>query len=539
MVALAATIGVLGTLSPSNGPGITVDEYYDVAAGKKLVQTWLRDPLGFFRFETIETTFGPLTRHPPLGRWLLGWAHALVDVRPDEPQSVSVVGGRIAPAVSFGLLIALLGWFTSRAAGPVAGLAAAASVALVPRLFGHAHFATLDMMTALFWIAALFALAEVVEKRGSLAGYLLAGFVWGLALLVKMHGVLLIGPGTVLLAWFLRRRALGPWFVWCASAGVTFFAGWPWLWPEPWTRLREYLGTSTDRAALHVYYLGRVWSDQQVPWHYAWLMFVATMPLGLLVLGALGAWEGRGRWIARPRFAGVALGGVGILIVFSLPGVPVYDGVRLFLMVPALWAFVVGIGVARLAASVQAMWQWGNPRLPDATLAVLLLVQGIGIVALHPFYLSHYSLLVGSLPGAMRLGFEATYWGDAINGTLLRATAQHASGRDVLFAPHLAPFQAAAANVSSAELIEHGVRLVGWDATAPAAAANCRWALVYRRRADLDDAQFVLDFGTVVAESARQGEWLARLYRLPSPAARLYQKWEAEASRPDGNRGVR
>ena len=48
-------------------------------------------------------------------------------------------------------------------------------------------------------------------------------------------------------------------------------------------------------------------------------------------------------------------------------------------------------------------------------LAAFLLVQGYGVVALHPFGLSFYDVLVGGLPGAERLGLELTYWSDPVD----------------------------------------------------------------------------------------------------------------------------
>ena len=39
-----------------------------------------------------------------------------------------------------------------------------------------------------------------------------------------------------------------------------------------------------------------------------------------------------------------------VLLIFSLPGTPVYDGVRLFLMVFPLWAVWVGIGAGWLVS---------------------------------------------------------------------------------------------------------------------------------------------------------------------------------------------
>ena len=516
-----ATVCVLATISPSAGPGITVDEFYDVAAGKRLVHAWQTHHLGFFRFDEIDRTFGPLTRHPPLGRWLLGWTHAMFDPRPENPDLVSVVAGRFAPAVAFGGLVVLLGWTTARVAGNASGAAAAAGVALVPRIFGHAHLATLDTFTALFYVVALVALGEALRRDGHAGWFALAGVAWGLAMLTKLHGLLLFVPCSVVMVWFLRRRVLGPWLVWAFCGAFTFFAGWPWLWPSPLARFREFLGTSTQRTSLHVFYLDRVWQDHAVPWHYPWIMLLVTIPVGLLVLGMIGVVVDRHRWATEPLHALLAAGALWMLVVFSLPGVPVYDGIRLFLMVPAIWAFPVGLGAGWMITEINRR-RLG--RGVCALVPIFILLQGIGIVAMHPFYLSHYSLLLGGLRGAERLGFEATYWGDAVNGRLLESAVTTAPRQDVLFAPHLAPFQAGAVEASSPELALAGTHLVGWNAAAAGSARGCRYALVYRRQADFSGLGFLLDSGVVVDENARQGVWLARLYRLPASAEELFRR---------------
>ena len=122
---------------------------------------------------------------------------------------------------------------------------------------------------------------------------------------------------------------------------------WPWLWRHPIERFGQYLASGSGRQAVHVFYWGQVWADREVPWHYPWVMFFVTVPVGLLV------WAG---WAFGRHFAGATstlpsgrlLAGtmLFVLLVFSCPGVPVYDGVRLFLMVFPLWAIWVGYGEA-------------------------------------------------------------------------------------------------------------------------------------------------------------------------------------------------
>jgi hypothetical protein len=44
---------------------------------------------------------------------------------------------------------------------------------------------------------------------------------------------------------------------------------------------------------------------------------------------------------------------------------------------------------------------------------LLLISEAAILLAYHPFYLSYYGELIGGLRGAVRRGFEATYWGEA------------------------------------------------------------------------------------------------------------------------------
>ena len=307
LIALAALTATLATIAPDgNGPGVTCDELYLVNQGKELVTALRRQGFAFFRPANIDRNFpwtagGPPVQ-APLGHWILGWTHYLFDPKPDAPLALSVTAARIAPAIAFALLILMVGGWTARREGTLAGTFAAAAVALRAALFGHAHLAAFDMFTALFFVAAL--LAVIAAARGGRARHFaLAGVAWGVAMLVRLHGLLLAPPVVVWLVWcFLRPwrqgitaatrrplvqllKCLAAWF----AAGVaTFVAGWPWLWLAPIARFQLYLASGTARQPLHVFYAGHAWLDRNVPWHYPWVMFAVTVPLGLLALGVLG-----------------------------------------------------------------------------------------------------------------------------------------------------------------------------------------------------------------------------------------------------------
>lgn len=518
LIAIAATLAVMGSLSPlQGGPGVTCDEIYDLSCGKRMVWGLERYGTALLTRTRIEEVFAAQTKHPPLGRWMIGLAHSTFDSTPESIEALSILPARFAPALGFGLTVALVGWFAGREFGSLAGWSSALALVLMPRVFAEAHFASLDTWTMLTCTAATFALCWAVERDARWPRVAWAGFVWGLALLTKIQGLMLVVPLGLWLAWRLRARAAYAGPLWIGVGVAVFFAGWPWLWLDPIANLREYLGTATQRLALHCFYAGRVWNDVNVPWHYPWAMTAATVPVGLLVLAGYGSWSRRRELLG----IGSAQLVVGCLLywllLFSVPGVPVYDGVRLFLPAFPLLAICAGWGCA-------AAWQWAELRWPRqsrqriAVAAVFWVTQAIGLVAFHPFQLSYYNLLVGGLRGAERLGFEVTYWGDTIDGALVAEAGKHAraaSSDCLIFAPNLAPYQTVGILLTYPEFQDDALCLEGWDADWPEAIRTYRTLLVYNRRADLAAVEPLLVGATVVAENRRQGVWLARVYELP------------------------
>ncbi|MHC4179245.1 MAG: hypothetical protein ACYSWU_17165, partial [Planctomycetota bacterium] len=371
------------------------------------------------------------------------------------------------------------------------------------------------MFTTLFFVAAVLAVVEAA-RGGRWWGFALAGIVWGLAMLVRLHGLLVLPPVVAWLVWRFRFRAWLPVVAWGTAGMATLFAGWPWLWLAPISHFRHFLASGTGRQAVNVFYAGRVWADHEAPWHYPAVMFAVALPLGLFVLGLLGLWAKRRGWKAEPHLALVTGTWLFVLAVFSWPGVPVYDGVRLFLMAFPLWAVWVGVG---------AKWLVGHAALPSLSLhlrllglALVLLLQARSLIVYHPCQLSHYSLLVGGLWGAERLGFEVSYWGDAVrDDPVLRQAAARSEGQPILLAPHLAPWQATAATVSSRALTQRETWLVGWDPNQRESAADCRYAVIYHRRANLDVIWGSFPGSRVVDQYTIQGVWLARLIELPGP----------------------
>ncbi|WP_337174706.1 glycosyltransferase family 39 protein [Paludisphaera sp.] len=513
---IAGLIAAALTLATLRGPGLTIDEPLDVRPGRDYVALLARAGLGFLDPANVDRLFRDNAEHPPLGRWLLGIASKAFEpfeawLFGPDPTGLYVLSGRVAPALAFAALVALVAAESSRRWGAIAGIAAAWSLVAMPRLFAHAHLAALDTFIAFFWTLALLAAARAVDSRRPLPAMLAAGLLWGLALLTKIHAWFL--PPLVL-AWALTRlkpaRAVAVVSAWFVAGVATFLIGWPWLWHDTVARWSAYLGTGVNRASILVLYFDRVWKDVDLPWHYPWLYFAATVPLLLQACGVAGlarGWRGR----REDPFPALLAGSILLFLALFSTRVPVYDGERLFLPAFPAWAMLIGLGFSRAWA------RWGGRRAGRFALAALMLAQGYGTVSMHPFGLSYYNALTGGLAGADRLGLEATYWGDAVDRVLLDELARRVSpGEIVALAPTLYPGQGIA--TTTAPLVRRESVIRDEDA-----AGSADWVLVSRRRAYLPAAllsRIESGEGELVAARSRQGVNLAELWKFPRDAAR-------------------
>jgi 4-amino-4-deoxy-L-arabinose transferase-like glycosyltransferase len=492
-------------------PGLTIDEPLDVRPGRTYIATLGTMGLRFFDRKVVDRVFRDNAEHPPLGRWLLGLASTLGEpfeilLKGADPTGLYVSSARLAPALAFALLVGVISAESSRRWGRPTGIGAGLSLLLLPRSFAHAHFAALDTFLSLFWTLALLAGARAFEEVRSFRTVMLAGAVWSLALLTKIHAWLLL---PVMAAWALAklpwRAACSALSLWIATGVTLFVTGWPWLWYDTLTRWKIYWGTSVARSSIMVKYFGQVMPDRDVPWHYPWFYFAVTIPVGILLLGVLGLFD---RWRKRSSdpFPWLLTGSIALFLVLFSTRVPVYDGERLFLHVFPAWAMLAGVGFGRLWAL------WGTGRLGPWLIGGLIAAQGYGTLALHPFGLSYYNLLVGGLPGAERLGLELTYWGDAVDGVLLdRLARETQTGESAALAPTLYPGQGIL--TTTRRLVRRDVLLQD-----EAFVTRAEWLIVYRREAYWRPevvARLNSGSGRRVSIRSRQGVWLSALWHFP------------------------
>lgn len=443
LVAFVALFSVVLTLDgagdyPSlfEGPGITLDESFNVQMG---VYQWnaLREyHVALLHPDSVREVFGPGSNynpdHPPLGRVWLGVWHDLskwMFPPADHPSPFVTDCARVGSATAFVLTVFLIGLFATKWYGRTAGIVAAVSLVLMPRVFAHAHLASLETCMNLTYSAAILAVAHwwPVEFNRKRRGWIipaLTGALFGLALLTKMQAIVIPPVVGLWAIWNWRVRAIKPLVLFGLVGVAVFFVGWPWLWLDPLHNFREYFARTTSRAVLNCYYLGQVWHDKDVPWHYPFVMFAVTVPVGLHALGLCGVLSVGRAW-RQPREQLLLAAALFPLVLFALPGVAVYDGERLFLISFPIWAVLIGRGAEIAFRALQqktesGQWRmFASHRARVATVALCLLTQSVGVIVMHPCQLSYYNLLVGGLNGADRLGFERTYWGDSVTRSVL------------------------------------------------------------------------------------------------------------------------
>lgn len=483
---------VLATLDPAGnlpwaaeGPGLTVDESFNVEVGTFLVRAEASYGLAALSVQSQQEIFAQsLNDHPPLGRGCLGLANVLIDavlpVRGGDPRLGTAAAARAAPAVAFALTVLLVGWVVRRWSGDEAGFWAALVLATTPRVFGHAHIASLETFIGLAYAVTVLATAQAWGRKITARRGLACGVLWGLTLLTKIQAVLLPVPVGLWALWYYRGKAIAPLACFAFAGLLTFFVGWPYLWNDPVGHFVEYFGRAGDRITLHVFFAGERYADRTVPVLYAPVMFLLTQPAAWLIGGLTGLWTLRRPAVEetehRRRWRLVAASAVFPVLFFAAPNFATYDGVRLFLVAYPLWACVCGLGLfelrARLCKHVTRLSAARIGGVAGVVAVALLLVQ-------RPLWLSHYNLFVGGTRGAAALGMEPTYWADSLTETFWEEVAAAVpEGEAIAVTPVLHQFQLPYLQGQSTA----GGRLALQPWTPD---TEARYLVAFRRRADL------------------------------------------------------
>ena len=408
------------------------------------------------------------------------------------------------------MTVLLLAEFCRRRYGWASAVCVAILMISTPALIGHARLAALESATNLAWVAALLPLLAwwTDARPPSTLRACLSGVFWGMLLLTKVQGVLL--PPIVFLwaVWQFRWQSLRPLICWTICGGVVFLLAWPWLWLDPIHNLQQYLGRASDRPTLYCWYFGERFADKQVPWHYPFVITLFTLPVGVVLCLLASIRRKRPDAMDQLLLLSIAVP----LIVFALPGTPVYDGNRLFLIVMPAIVVLAARAFSRFDDTTKDRTDLSRPPISrpvvrwQAAVLGLLVLQPFGSPIFSPYAISQYGPLAGGSNGAAWMGMESSYWSDGLNGSFWEQVPENST---VFVAPVSHQFQLQDI-MSLVPIVQHrNIRLVPYEYDPE---KQKGLLLLIHRLADLRPELRVVPPGaTVVAETRLDNVVLARL----------------------------
>jgi len=230
---------------------------------------------------------------------------------------------------------------------------------------------------------------------------LLAGIALGLTTSIRILGPL-VGLLVAIYAWQKMGKKSWPMlFVYAGIALAVMLATWPYLWPNPITRLIESWHVMSQYPwPGSVLFNGQYYRSFNLPRSYLPVLLAIQItepvwPLFFLSLAVL--WKKKYLLIA--TFLWFVLPLAALIISRS----PLYDNFRqvIFILPPVF--FVCGLGVDWLFQRLS------QPMARGLIVAALVLPGIIAGIQLHPYEYIYYNSFIGGVPGAQGR-FEMDYW---------------------------------------------------------------------------------------------------------------------------------
>ncbi|MCH2203795.1 MAG: glycosyltransferase family 39 protein [Fuerstiella sp.] len=413
-----------------NGPGLTTDESINVRQGLYLWNAFAQHgPLMMLpgKAEQVYGNSNYLADYVPLGRFLLGATHELTSwaISGAELSVINVPAARLTSSGALALTVFLTVLWTSRRYGITTAVIAGVLLMTMPRVVGHSRIASLETLTTLAWFAALMPLLSwwTRARPPTALQASTSGFLWGVLMLVKIQAVFLPPTLVVFAIWRYRLKALIPLMIVAVTGLVVFFCGWPWLWLDPLQNTLSYLRSTAVRSPVNNWYLGHRFVDKMTPFHYPFVIAAVTIPLHTTACMLIRLFQRR----LHAEEGLLLLSVVLPLSIFAIPGIPVYDGTRLFLFIMPAVAILAARG---LCLMFDAAWnsksdstsppppprkQNGLPKILMGVLSVLLVADAaVTATQLGPFAGDAYNVIGRAFDPRGEM-FECSYWGDALN----------------------------------------------------------------------------------------------------------------------------
>jgi hypothetical protein len=303
----------------------------------------------------------------------------------------------------------------------IAGTSGALALVLSPRVFGHAHLAATETTMAALWMLSLLVVFRLalISNRASALGIVGCSFVLALTLGTKLTAWLMIPPTFAWLVFFRPMGWLRVIVTTIVLAPLLLYVMTPPLWHAPVQTFAEHLRTVAGNPWKIMTFYGGACHLGMLPWSSGPVTFLVTLPITWLILSVLGALAFR-----RDSLAALLVANFLVLMGARILGlIPTHDGERQFIPCYYFAAGLVGIGCDELCR-----WLTVKVRFERRNWTQQQVLRAVGTVCLLGLFtepaleswhfrrhgLMYYNQLVGGLPGASELGFEVSYWFEAV-----------------------------------------------------------------------------------------------------------------------------
>jgi len=364
--------------------------------------------------------------HPPFSRLLSALTKTAF-----SPFMDKFTAYRLAPALLFAVLVAVIYVWMAELFDRVTGLFAALALVVMPNLFGFAHFAITDMpLTALWFLTAYCFWRGLKDWRWSLV----LALVWGLALATKFPAFLIPIPLLLWSHFFHRKSYHNNVFSMIFLSPIVMVSLQPYLWHQTLSRIAMFLYDSVSRGYRHdtnfpIYFYNKIYVTSVVPSYYPFFMTAVTLPETILILLLIGLTALIWTSPQRETMILFLFNAVFILILGLIPGAVLHDVNRLMLPVLPFLGGLTGCGFYFLARFLTQQChsismfrgiQYLRAKLIVAVFALVLFPAALDLLVYHPYQLSYYNRLVGGIRGAYQRGLEVTYLMEALNPDFLQ-----------------------------------------------------------------------------------------------------------------------
>ena len=407
-----------------------------------------------FAAETLQSAFPNTIRregHPAGYVMVVALGKKCGDFFPFLSEKVRY---RFGPILLFSAAIGAVFYRVSVIFSPLAGLFAAGSILLFPRVFVHGQFAFCDSILMASWLLSWAFFFPALEKKRYAA---LDGVFIGLTCAAKFPGLLVVVPlaiGWGAACFFTAERtialkkATGKIFLLALFAAITFFLLNPPLWHNPIQGFSRFFYLNTHRGDYNIViqFLGEKYNlDRSLPWWNTLFWIAVTTPPGLMFAALLGLFFRKKTAFQRLAVITLALNFAILPFVRAFPQLPVHDGVRLFIAAFPFLGILAGIGLFNAATSCFPLpppfafgkrgcfWPldgktqtesvcllWKTRKITArALVGVILLSAGYASCVFFPNGLSYYNGWIGGLAGAQKAGMETTYYWDSLHAEAL------------------------------------------------------------------------------------------------------------------------